>query len=159
MEGLVGELVGMAGEKGLAVGFAASQGVEVDLFVVEIDGGADEALLPVPVDEEVVSEDGGDSLFIRATDEDDLTVGLLCEIKTEVAGHFPAGRRGFSSGGSGVVDGGDIAVRAVAQCSDASVMKPGPDLCLPSGVVAFDGILKALLGGWGEDGDDAKGKA
>ena len=92
---------------------ASLQGEEANLVCSQIDLGSDEAVQPVAIDVERVSEEADASLVVGTAEVDDGAAGLFLEIEFPTFGKWPPWRgrldtsgaaltsRGYVSGGSG----------------------------------------------------------
>lgn len=141
------------------MGFASSEGVEAYLVLVEVDDGADEAVDPMGVGKEVVSEDWYVSAVVGASQVDDGSPEVRLEVETPWLRERASGGGGFDAGCVAGARGGDVALGAVSQSAEASVLEACPDFRLPTGVEAFDGGLEAGFVGNGEDGGDIEAEA
>src|SRR5208283_1155166 len=121
---------------------AASQGEETDGVVVQVDLRANEAMQPMSIDFERMTEKAGPPLVVGASQEDDHSVRNLLQVQTPMFGKGTTTWCGFDAGAAALLRCRDVLGRSLAQAADRSVFESRPDLGLPTAVVALDGRLK-----------------
>ena len=126
--------------------FASSEGEEANLVCSQIDLGADEAVQPVPIDEEGMSQDADVSLVVGTADVDDGASWLFLQVESPTFGKWPAWRRRLDTSGVALPSGGDVSGGSGFQASKRAVLESRPDLGLPTSVEALDGCLEAMFG-------------
>src|SRR3990170_1604474 len=139
-------------EERLIVGFSSSQGVEADAVELKIDFGADQAVWPVPLHGERVSQQRDLSLVVASSQVDDGSAGGFLEVKSPAVGKGPAFGSCVLTCRVASSAGRDELVGLHLEGLSGVEMETVPDLGLPASVVAFDAGLKARLTRRREDG-------
>jgi hypothetical protein len=115
---------------------------------------AHESMQPTSVHRVGRTEQMHVALIIASADEDHCPLEGDVEVEREAFGKHVAVWGAFPFGGGLGPVGGYIAMGEGHQACDVGAVVPLPDLALPKGVEAFNGVLKARLARWGEHGND-----
>jgi len=145
LEGTFWQGVSRLVQEGLIRWLAASQGEEADCVVVQIDLRANEAMQPMSIDVERMTEKAGPPPVVGASQEDDHSVWIALQVETPMFGKGATTWRGFDACHTAISRSRDVLGRSLAQSADRNVFESRPDLGLPTAVVALDGRLKTGL--------------
>lgn len=145
-------------ENRLVGGIASPESVETDALPGEIDFCADQAMGPIGVYWEDVSQETDLAFGVGATQQDDASFGECLEVEFPVLGERPARGRSLDPDGSTTATGGDEFRRSRLQGASRGMGEAGPDLGLPAAVEVFDGGLEASLPRRREDRDQVQGQ-
>lgn len=135
----------MLSQQRLVERFASAKGEEPDGGMIEIDLGANESLSPVRSDGKGVAEDRGHAAIVGAADEDERASRTRLESKLEVGRERDARWRTIDACSRSKMDRSYPSLGAQFKNSQRFVIEASPDLCLPTAVETFDGILEARL--------------
>jgi len=137
---------------------ATAHGVEADALMGEVHLAAHQAMNPVFSDREGLGEQRHVALVVASTQVDHRSLERGVEVELEPFGESAAVGGGFSSSGRFDAVSGDVASGNGHQACEVGAMVALPDVALPEGVEAFDGVLEAVLAGWGEHRDHLQGQ-
>ncbi len=138
---------------------ASSESEEVDDILIENDFGPDEAMSPLGVDLEGMSQDGGLAVGVCPTEEDQSSCDGGLQVEFPVAGEGTANGGVRHSRGSAFSQCGHIVVRPLLQLLEGPVLVALPDLGLPQTIETLDGRLESRFVGRRKDGCDPQAQA
>ena len=149
----------MLRDERLLGGILAAEAVETDTLTVQINLGADQAMLPSRIYLPAMPQTVDMSRLIRPSEIDDATFWGSLKIEPEVRREGPARWVVESADTSMLGVSFNKPVAAFQQRLEVFMVEALPDLELPATVEGFGDILKALLGRGCEDRDHPKSQA
>jgi hypothetical protein len=111
LEGALRQGVGHLVQERLIHWLAASQGEEADGIVVQVDLRANEAMQPMSIDVERMTENTGPPPVVGAPQEDDRSLRNSLQIQTPTFGKGATTWRGFDAGPAALSRSGDARLR------------------------------------------------
>jgi len=137
--------VGHRFQERLVGGVASSQGEKTNDLLVEIGFCTDQAMQPMPIDAEQVTENAGASLVVGATKEDNRSSQRPLQIQTPPRRKTAPSWCCFDAGGAALAGSRHVFARPLGQTAYRRVLESRPYLGLPTAIVALDSCLKAGL--------------
>ena len=131
-------------------GIAAAQGVEAEPRMGKTDLAAYQSVRPVFGDVEGLCEERHLALVVTATQVDHRSLERDVEVELKLYGERSAVGCGFSPGSGFAAVSGNVTCGDGKQTGEVGAMMALPDLALPEGVEALDGVLEAVLTRRGE---------
>ena len=132
-------------EQRLVIGFTPTQSVETDTTIGKADLATHQSMRPVLGDRVGPAEKVDGTVLIAAPDEDDRPFQRRVQIERETL-RKRASRVSAVTAVRGFVSvGRDIGRRYALKRGDMAAVMPLPDLALPQGIEAFDGVLQSRL--------------
>src|SRR3972149_1406486 len=151
--------VGDLFQERLVGGIASSQGKEAYDVVVQIDLCPHQAVQPMPIDKQWVSQQADAACIVRASQKDNLAAKGLFEVHPPPFGKAATWRCGIDASGHALPGGGDELCGTAGQTADRVMFETCPDLGLPASVETLDGSLKTGLVGRSKDGNHSQTQA
>jgi hypothetical protein len=122
----------------------------------EIDLSSDQAMRPVVVDKESMSQEFHLTGLARASQVNDPAAGMRLKIELPRPWKGPAGRSLLDSSVQATAVGGDVSIGLELQSSQRLIMKALPDLGLPAAIETLDSGLESGFSRWSKDRGNAQ---